>query len=67
MVAIMKFAELVSKTESELHQICGDLKKEMLNLRVQAKVSQSVNVSRFRQCRRDVARINTRLKQLKSA
>jgi large subunit ribosomal protein L29 len=67
MVAIMKFAELVSKTESELHQLCGDLKKEMLNLRVQAKVNQSVNVSRFRQCRRDIARINTRLKQMKSA
>lgn len=63
----MKFVELVSKTESELHQICGDLKKELLNLRVQAKVNQTVNVLRFRQCRRDIARIHTRLKQLKIA
>ena len=67
MVVAMKFEELTGKTVSELHQVCGDLKKEMLNLRVQAKVNQTANVSRFRQCRRDIARIKTKLKQLKSA
>lgn len=70
----MKFEELTGKTVSELHQLCGelhqlcgDLKKEMLNLRVQARVNQTANVSRFRQCRKEVARIKTKLKQLKSA
>mgnify|MGYP002365054212 CR=1 FL=1 len=67
MVIAMKFEELTGKTVSELHQLCGDLKKEMLNLRVQARVNQTANVSRFRQCRKEVARIKTKLKQLKSA
>jgi ribosomal protein L29 len=67
MVIAMKFEELTGKTVSELHQVCGDLKKEMLNSRVQAKVNQTANVSRFRQCHRDIARIKTKLKQLKSA
>jgi large subunit ribosomal protein L29 len=63
----VKFQELENKTVSELYQKAIDLKKEMLNLRIQAKTSQLTNPARIRECRRDFARIQTKLKQLKSA
>ncbi len=63
----MKFQDLANKTVSELYQHALDLKKEMLNLRVQAKTGQLTGTARMRQCRRDFARIQTKLKQIKSA
>ncbi len=63
----MKYQELQNKTVSELYQKAIDLKKEMLNLRIQAAVAPLANTARIRECRRDFARIQTKLKQLKSA
>ncbi len=60
----MKFAEMTTKTTSELYDLLGNLKKEMLNLRIQQKVHQTQNVKRTRECRKDVARVKTRLSQL---
>ena len=62
----MKFQELASNTISELYQHALDIKKEMLNLRIQAKTSQLTNSARIRECRRDFARIQTKLKHIKS-
>ncbi|MCX7338706.1 MAG: 50S ribosomal protein L29 [Alphaproteobacteria bacterium] len=62
----MKFDSILSKSKEELYEIVLMLKKEMLNLRTQAKVNQQTNVTRTRECRRDVARVKTRLKQLES-
>lgn len=62
----MKFQELANKTVSELYQQALDLKKEMLNLRIQAKTSQLTNSARIRECRRSFARIQTKLKQIKT-
>lgn len=61
----MKFQDLISKSSSELYQLALNIKKEMLNLRIQAKTNQLQNSSRMRICRRDFARIQTRLKQIK--
>lgn len=63
----MKFQELENKSISELYQQAVDLKKEMLNLRIQAKTNQLTNSARIRECRKDFARIQTKLKQLKTA
>ncbi len=63
----MKFQDLANKTVSELYQQALDLKKEMLNLRMQAKTSQLTSTARIRECRRDFARIQTKLKQIKTA
>lgn len=63
----MKFHELENKSVSELYQQAVDLKKELLNLRIQAKTSQLTNPARIKQCRRDFARIQTKLKQTKKA
>ena len=62
----MKFQELANKTVSELYQKALDIKKEMLNLRIQAKVGQLTNSARIRECRRDFARIQTKIKHIKT-
>ncbi len=67
MGTIVKIADMVTKTTSELYDLLGDLKKEMLNLRIQQKVHQTQNVKRTRECRKDVARAKTRLSQLKKS
>lgn len=63
----MKYSELTSKTPSELNTLYNELKKETFNLRVQKKFNQLTNTARMRVCRRDVARINTRMNELKQA
>jgi len=62
----VKYQTLISKTISELYQLYNDLKKETLNLRMQAAASQITNTARRQICRRDIARIQTRLQQLKN-
>lgn len=61
----MKYGELTSKTIGELNTLSNELKKEAFNLRVQKKFNQLTNTARMRACRRDVARINTRMNELK--
>lgn len=61
----MKFSEVDQKTVSELYDLYGNLKKEQLHLRLQRATVGFSNTSRFKQIRKDIARINTKLAALK--
>ena len=61
----MKYQELVNKSVDELYDSLYHLKKELLNFRVQRSTGQQTNTAQIRKNRRDVARIKTRLVQLK--
>lgn len=62
----MKFSELLNKNEKELSQMCCDLKKEYMNLRFLSKTTQDVKTSVIRACKKNIARVKTRLTQLES-
>jgi large subunit ribosomal protein L29 len=55
----MKINELVGKTQDEMKDMLGQLKKEQFNLRFQRATGQLENTARVRQVRRDIARIKT--------
>ncbi|WP_032112429.1 50S ribosomal protein L29 [Candidatus Paracaedibacter symbiosus] len=62
----MKYQELTTKTASELYDSLIALKKELLGLRIQKSMGQLQNTAQIRKNRKDVARIMTRLDQLKN-
>lgn len=62
----MKMDELTGKTPDQLKELVASLKKERFNLRFQVASGELNNTSRFREVRRDIARINTVLKQKKA-
>ena len=51
--------DVVGKTDDQLSENLGELKREAFNLRVQAATSQLEKPSRVREVRRDIARIKT--------
>jgi large subunit ribosomal protein L29 len=53
-------------TEAELTVESGDLRQELFQLRLQQASSQLEHPARMRLLRRDVARLETRLTQLRS-
>ena len=55
----MNASDLKTKSDDELKQMLGDLKKEQFNLRFQRASGQLENTARVRQVRRDIARIQT--------
>ena len=55
----MKGPDVRAKTDDELTQELGDLRKEVFNLRFQRASGQLENTARFRTVRRDIARIMT--------
>lgn len=57
--------EIREKTETELLAQSRDLRQEMFNLRLQQASGQLEKPSRLRTLRRDVARIQTQLTQLR--
>ena len=59
----MKAEDVRAKTESELKDQLVALKKEQFNLRFQQATGQLENTARVRQVRRDIARINTILRE----
>jgi ribosomal protein L29 len=61
----MKFADLLQKGTDELYRMCTDLKRAHMNMRISVKTGQEVKTSAMRACRKDVARVMTRLAQLK--
>ena len=63
----MKAEELKGKTPDELKETLGYLKKELFNLRFQKAVGELENTARFRQVRRDIARVNTAITTAKKA
>lgn len=55
----MKMDDLVGKTADELKEMLGYMKKELFNLRFQKVTGELKNTARFRELRRDIARIQT--------
>ncbi len=55
----MKLAEIKELTKPELLKRRRELREETFNLRLQQKTGQITNTSRFREIRREVARIET--------
>lgn len=55
----MSTSELRKKTAEELNSELVELRKEQFNLRMQAATGQLGNPARFKQIRRDVARVKT--------
>lgn len=54
-------AEIRGKTPDELKDMAASLKKELFNLRFRATGGDSPNTARFREVRRDIARVKTLL------
>jgi large subunit ribosomal protein L29 len=61
----MKMSEIKDLTPQELSAKSRDLRQEMFNLRLQQASSQLEKPARLRLLRRDVARIETRISQLR--
>ncbi|WP_019998912.1 50S ribosomal protein L29 [Aureimonas ureilytica] len=59
----MKANDLVTKTQDELTDELGKLKKEQFNLRFQRATGQLENTARVKEIRRDIARIKTIARQ----
>ncbi len=59
----MQATELRNKSAEELRDTLSSLKKEQFNLRFQQASGQLENTSRFRELRRDVARVMTVLNE----
>lgn len=55
----MQAADVRTKSDDELKDQLVDLSKEAFNLRFQRASGQLENTARFRQVRRDIARIKT--------
>ena len=59
----MKAEDLRQKTDDQLSEQLGELKREALNLRFQQSSGQLEGTARVRSVRRDIARINTILNE----
>lgn len=61
----MKYKELEKKTVAELLSDAKKLREELFHLRLKSRTSQLEKKHQIAEVRRDVARIETRLTQLK--
>jgi large subunit ribosomal protein L29 len=59
--------DLRTRTDDQLSEQLGDLKREQFNLRFQAATNQLEKPARIREVRRDIARIRTLQNQRASA
>ena len=59
----MKSSEVRTKTVDELRDELEKLKREQFNLRFQKALNQLENTARVRQVRRDIARVQTVLRE----
>ena len=62
----MKFSELKDTTLTELSAKSRELRQELFNLRLQQASAQLEKPARLRQLRRDIARVETRMSQLRN-
>lgn len=62
----MKYSDLKNKNAQETYEILNDLKKKQFMLRFQIKAGMGQSAAVVRECRRDIARVNTRLTELKN-
>ncbi|PYI83960.1 MAG: 50S ribosomal protein L29 [Verrucomicrobia bacterium] len=63
----MKMSELKDMTVQELTAKSRDLRQEIFNLRLQQASSQLEKPARLRLLRRDIARVETRMTQLRNS
>ena len=63
----MKASDVRAKTSDELTVNLEELKKEQFNLRFQRATGQLENTARVRQVRRDIARIQTVLRDKRTS
>ena len=61
----MKMSELKDSTQAELTARSRDLRQELFNLRLQKASAQLEKPARLRLLRRDIARVETRISQLR--
>ncbi len=57
-------SELRKRTKEELHSDLIDLRRDQLELRIQRTNEQIANTAKFRELRRDIARIKTVLNEM---
>ena len=62
----MKFSEIKDLTAAELTAKSRDLRQELFNLHLQKASAQLEKPARLRTLRRDIARVETRLSQLRT-
>ena len=62
----MKMSEIKDLTMTELSAKSRDLRQEIFNLRLQQASSQLEKPARLRLLRRDIARLETRISQLRN-
>ncbi len=61
----MKFPEIKDLTEGELTAKGRELRMELFNMRLQKTTGQLEKTSKLKQVRRDIARIETRISQIR--
>ena len=64
---MMKASEIRELTAEELSAKLGELKKDLFNLRLQHATNQLDNVNKITEVKRDIARVNTVLRELQLA
>ncbi|MDR0632662.1 MAG: 50S ribosomal protein L29 [Holosporales bacterium] len=62
----MDFSLLAGKTFSELYKLLEERKRELFNMRIQKVTGQEFKSHRVKEVRRDVAKIITRIAQMKT-
>lgn len=64
---MMKAKEIRTLTVEQLEDKLADLKKDLFNLRLQHATNQLDNVNKIKEVKRDIARVNTVLRELQLA
>ncbi len=64
---MMKAKEIRSLSAEELQTKLAELKKDLFNLRLQHATNQLENVNKITEVKRDIARVNTVLRELQLA
>ncbi len=64
---MMKAKEIRELSKDELTARLGELKKDLFNLRLQHATNQLDNVNKISEVKRDIARVNTVLRELQLA
>lgn len=62
---MIKISEIREKSVQELFALSRDLRQELFNLRLQKASSQLEKPARLRSLRRDIARVETRLSEMR--
>jgi large subunit ribosomal protein L29 len=60
----MKASEISEMSLEEMQRKISDLKEELFNLRFQHEIGQLENPQRMKQTKRDIARINTIMREV---